>query len=112
MLKELLFLIKVLFTKQRNTLEIMEMKYFPFKGFLAMSWCGYLITKDKSKITPIVKNHERIHLDQALQFKSWIHYYLTYLWYWLKCLSYRNNPFEVEAFMNQYNYNYKVQNWV
>ena len=39
------------------------MKHFPFKGFLAMSWCGYLITKDKSKITPIVKNHERIHLD-------------------------------------------------
>lgn len=111
MIEELIFLIKVLFTKQRNTLEILEMQYFPFKGFSAMSWCGYIITRNKSRLSAVTLNHERIHLDQALQFKSWIHYYLTYLWYCIKTLSYRNNPFEVEAYQNQFNCNYKVKNW-
>lgn len=112
MIKELIYLIKLLFTKQSDELEVIKMKHFPFPGFGAMSWCGKIITK-YNYVDDIMKNHERIHLEQALQFKSWISYYITYLWYWIKGnpflkSSYYTIPFEIEAYGNEKNFNYKA----
>jgi hypothetical protein len=56
------------------------MKYFPFEGYSAMSWCGKIITR-KDKVSDKVINHERIHLDQALELaksektSTWLTYY-------------------------------------
>lgn len=110
MIKELIYLIKLLFTKQSDELEIVKMKHFPFTGYSAMSWCGKLITK-QTYIDDILINHELIHLHQALHFTSWISYYLTYLWYWLKgksftAASYYTIPFEMEAYGNEKDLNY------
>ena len=65
------------------------MKYFPFQGYSAMSWCGKVITR-KDKVSDKVLNHERIHLDQALELakvektSTWLTYYWQYLKYWLR----------------------------
>lgn len=100
MITELWYLIKLLFTKQTNQLEIVKMKYFPFKGYKAMSWCGKIITRE-DRLDIITINHERIHLEQALRYGSWIKYYLAYLWEYIK-YGYADNKFEIEAYENQY----------
>lgn len=105
MIKELLYLIKLLFTPLTTELEVVTMKHFPFKGYKAMSWCGKIITREYV-IDKITMNHERIHLEQALRYGSWIKYYLAYLWEWIR-YGYSNNKFEIEAYTNQYNFNYK-----
>lgn len=113
MIKEFWYLVKLLFTKQSNQLEVVKMKHFPFKGYSAMSWCGKIITR-KDNIGTTTRNHERIHLEQALFFNNWIHYYIIYLWYWIIGLpiiypfrsAYYTIPFEVEAYANEYIYDY------
>lgn len=112
MIKELLYLIKLLFTSQSQDVEIVKLNYFPFKGYSAMSWCGKIIIKDY-EINDSTLQHEYIHLLQALQFKSWIRYYLMYLWYWIignpfSQSSYYTIPFEMEAYGNELNPDYKV----
>lgn len=98
-INELFYLIKLLFTKQTNQLEIITMKHFPFKGYKAMSWCGKIITREYV-LDEITINHEIIHLEQALRYNSWIKYYLVYLWECIKH-GYRNNKFEIEAYQNE-----------
>ena len=57
----------------------------------------------------ISKNHERIHLMQALTCNdSWVRYYLSYLWEWLKCgflapmsANYVTSKYESEAYANE-----------
>ena len=45
-----------------------------------MSWCGKIITR-KDKVNKTIINHERLHLEQALQLakqeksSSWLTYY-------------------------------------
>lgn len=109
MIKELFYLIKLLFTKQSNQLEVVTMKHFPFEGFSAMSWCGKIITR-KEDVGTTTKNHERIHLEQALYFKSWVKYYVVYFWWWVKGFStsaYYTIPFEMEAYGNESDYDYQ-----
>ena len=92
------------------------MNHFPFQGYLAMTWCGKIITRKPEKISAVVKNHERIHLWQALQYKSWLDYYWQYLKYWVKggpimapaSAAYYTIPFEMEAYGNERNFDYKV----
>ena len=99
-----------------DQVEIVKMKYFPFQGYLAMSWCGKIITRKPEKISAVVKNHERIHLWQALQYKSWLAYYREYLKEWIKggpimapaSAAYYTIPFEMEAYGNEHDFNYKV----
>jgi hypothetical protein len=51
-------------------------------------------------------NHELIHIEQ-IRDCGVILFYILYLWYWVKYgFSYRNNPFEVEAFDNENNMEY------
>lgn len=58
-------------------------------------------------------NHEAIHIRQ--QEELWvIGFYILYVYYWLKNFlyyqhsshAYYNIPFEIEAYKNQYNYEY------
>ena len=60
MIGELLLLIKLLFTKVKDSVEILQLKHFPFKGFSAMFWCGKIITRN-NYLPPKVINHELIH---------------------------------------------------
>ena len=121
MIKELWFLIKTLFSSLSDQVEVVQMKYFPFKGYSAMSWCGKIITR-KDRVDRTVINHERLHLEQALQLakqeksSSWLTYYWQYLKYWIKgnpliapaSSAYYTIPFEMEAYGNEHDFNYKV----
>ena len=120
MFKELIWLIRKLFTKVKDkSLVYKQMKYFPFKGYLAMQWCGYLVSKeDFSSISKSVVLHENIHIKQAVKYsnKRWIRYYLSYLLQYLKGnplfhpkIAYYTNPYEMEAYANQHNINYLKQ---
>lgn len=120
--KELFVLIQMIFgrTEKCDKLEILQMKYFPFKNYSYMMWCGKLVTRKNITIRNIpshVGNHENGHLIQAKFYKWWIQYYLVYFWEWLKGIpfwppfnsAYYTIPFEVQAYANQhipeYDYN-------
>ena len=119
MFKELWYLIKLLFSDITNQkAEIVKMKYFPFQGYSAMSWCGKVITR-KDNVSDKILNHERIHLEQALELaklektSTWLTYYWQYLKYWIKGdpfseSAYYTIPFEMEAYGNEDNFDYKV----
>ena len=114
MIKELLILIKLLFNNNpryiKGGIEIKDMKHFPFKGYKAMSWCGYIIHRiGTSNIDNKTITHETIHLNQAKRSGSWIKYYWQYFIEWLKgnpiiapaSSAYYTNPFEMEAYANE-----------
>lgn len=122
---ELKQLIKYLFKgspKKTNKLEVIQMKWFPFSGYSAMSWCGKLITKNSKLIDESLLRHETIHLKQAQQYGSWLTYYIIYLKEWIKgkpftspmSSAYYTIPFEVEAYANEdkpgYETNYNPKN--
>lgn len=109
---ELIQLVKYLFAttpKSVDELEIVKMDHFPFKGYIAMSWCGKLITRYPELISDTVKRHETTHLLQAKQYGTWFGYYAKYLIEFFKG-NYYTIPFEVEAYANEdkpeYNLNY------
>lgn len=122
MIKELLILIKLLFKSNprdiKGSVEVLDMKHFPFKGYKAMSWCGYIIhrigTGDIDNKTII---HETIHLNQAKRSGSWVKYYWQYFIEWLKgnpiiapvSSAYYTNPFEMEAFANEKFSSYPIE---
>lgn len=118
MIKELWYLIKALFNPLTDQIEVIKMKYFPFPGYSAMSWCGKIITK-RDKVSDKDVNHEKIHLEQALQIakqentNTWLTYYWQYLKYWIKGnpfseSAYYTIPFEMEAYGNEHDFTYKV----
>lgn len=80
--KETWWIIKQLFTKvEADKVEYKHMDHYPFSGYSAMSWCGYLLSrKPESQIKPTTWNHENIHLYQAKDRKRWISYYWSYIW--------------------------------
>lgn len=117
-IKELWWLAKQLFKdnpKDRDEVTYKQMQHFPFAGYSAMSWCGYLVTrKDESSISESTRTHETIHLKQAQIKGSWIKFYLSYLKEWLKGnpiihpsqSAYYTIPYEAEAYANQYRPSY------
>lgn len=112
MIKELWYLIKLLFSPISDKLELVQLKHFPFKGYLFMMWCGKMIYRDdvldylrtQKGLRSI--RHETIHLMQARDTGSWIKFYLIYLWEWIKGnplihpaqSAYYMIPFEVQAY--------------
>ena len=120
MIKELWILIKMLFRSNPSDmvgkdLEVVEFKHFPFKGYKAMSWCGRIIHREgSSQVNETTLNHEKIHLMQAMMCNdSWIRYYLSYLWEWLKCgflaplsANYMTSKYESEAYANEEDFEY------
>lgn len=62
--KETWWLVKQLFTttKNKDKVQYKHMDHYPFSGYSAMSWCGYILTKKKeSDIKTTTWNHENIH---------------------------------------------------
>ena len=120
MFKELWKLGKMLFTKPvlKDTMEVLRMNNFPFKGYAAMSWCGNCIVR--SDYTKSIKDttlkHEQIHLQQGVREGSWIKFYLKYVWEWIKgnpliapaTSAYHTIPYEVEAYANDDDPNYVI----
>lgn len=111
MIQELFFLVKQLFKKPYYSAgsTVLRFKHFPFNGYSAMFWCGYIIARADAVINGTILSHERIHAYQATRYKRYIYYYLAYLWYWLKSnplkspseAAYYLNRFEVEAYANE-----------
>lgn len=94
--KETWWLVKQLFTttKNKDKVQYKHMDHYPFSGYSAMSWCGYILTKKKeSDIKTTTWNHENIHLQQAENKGSWLKYYTDYVWEWIK-----GNPITYPAY--------------
>lgn len=106
-LKELIRLIFATSPKNIKELEILEMSCFPFSGYLAMSWCGKIVTRYPDAIDETTVRHETTHLLQAKQCGSWISYYFKYLIEWFKG-NYYTIPFEVEAYANEHKLDYNI----
>ncbi len=85
-------------------------KLFAIRG--AAWFPGIVIVNDKTDKRLV--NHEKIHLYQQLEL-LYIGFLLVYLYYSI-FRGYRNHPFEIESWENQYNYNYldtrKWYSWV
>ena len=127
MIKELWLLVKMLFASKPievEDLDVMQMEYIPFKGYKWMMWCGWMIYRkeNEERILSEIKtdafkrslSHERIHLAQAQTFNSWIGYYLSYFWHWVKhcpwiapsSACYYLNRYECEAYAQEDNPDY------
>lgn len=121
MFKELWQLVKMLFDTRPSDvafkeMEVVDMKHFPFKGYKAMAWCGYIIHRvGTSEVDARTRNHEKIHVMQAMYQTndSWVRYYLAYLWEWLRrgflapmSANYYCSRFESEAYANEDNFGY------
>lgn len=114
--KETWWIVKQLFTKVKaDKVEYKHMDHYPFSGYSAMSWCGYLLSrKPESQIKPTTWNHENIHLYEAKDKKRWISYYWSYVWEWIKgnpiiysaSSAYYTIPYEMEAYANDDNFDY------
>lgn len=60
--KETWWLVKQLFTttKNKDKVQYKHMDHYPFSGYSAMSWCGYILTKKKeSDIKTTTKDLQR-----------------------------------------------------
>lgn len=67
--KETWWLVKQLFTttKNKDKVQYKHMDHYPFSGYSAMSWCGYILTKKKeSDIKTTTWNHEINHFNQYI----------------------------------------------
>ena len=115
--KEYWTLVKVFFTKVKDTLTHCEMKHVLWKGYSAMMWCGLLITRPNYYVFKKTKTHEGIHLQQAKQKGSWFSYYLSYLGEYLWNLlflwmgadgAYYSISYEMQAYGNEDREDYKV----
>lgn len=116
MFGELITLAKMLFGKtEYRQPTVLVMKHFPFKGFSAMMWCGYIVTRKKDyELSDKTMRHEEIHIQQAYRYSHWYKYYLRYLWEWLKgnpiihpaIGAYMTIPFEMEAYANVHRLSY------
>lgn len=117
MIKELWILVKLLFASKPSDIdkvEVVDMCHFPFKGYKAMAWCGYVIHRiGASAVNEKTLNHERIHLMQAKVCGSWVKYYLSYLWEWMRIgfmapmkANYYTSKYESEAYANEDDYDY------
>nr|DAD56671.1 MAG TPA: hypothetical protein [Caudoviricetes sp.] len=45
-------------------MKVIQNKFIPFPGYKYINLFGVIFTRDKSKITDIEYNHEKIHLKQ------------------------------------------------
>lgn len=114
--KETWWIAKQLFTKVKaDEVKFKKMDHYPFKGYSAMSWCGYLLSrKEKEQIKPSTWTHETIHLLQAKDRGSWFSYYMSYVWQWIKgnpimhpsSAAYYTICYEMEAYANDSNPEY------
>lgn len=121
--KEIFTLAKLLFVsrpKDKDSLELMQMRHFPSRGYLFLMWCGKMVYRadnaDYVRATFGTEafrqsmTHETIHLLQAQRHGSWVAFYLRYVWEWVKgnpftapsISAYYTSPYEMEAYGNEY----------
>ena len=99
------------------------MHVIPF-GAKYMMWCGVVMYKESSKklidsqrdkeCFKESMNHEKIHLRQAQVKGSWLKFYASYVWEWIKGIpfwppfdsAYHTIPYEMEAYGNESDFAY------
>lgn len=117
LIKEWATLISALFkNKPDQPLKQVEMKYVLWPGYVALCWCGLLITRPGYKLSDSTINHEDIHRQQALILGTYLKFYFLYVFEWLGSLlctlsfsgAYETSRFECQAYGNQDNLGYKV----
>lgn len=96
-------------------MKVIQNKFIPFKGYKYINLFGLIFTRDKSKITNVEYNHEKIHLKQ-MQEMLWIFFYIWYIleyciiWFLRlfdkQNIKYHDISLEEEAFNNQYDFEY------
>lgn len=121
MMKELWILVRLLFGSRPSDyigceLNMEEWKHFPFDKKKCMTWCGIIIKREDSlPLTDERKNHEKIHIMQAMMCDdSWVRYYINYFWNWVKhcpwvspsSACYYLNKYESEAFVHEQDFSY------
>ena len=106
-------------------MKVIQNKLIPFPGYKYINLFGIIFTRDKSKISDIEYNHEKIHLKQ-MQEMLWIFFYIWYMIeyfiIWLVRFSdkqntkYHDTSFEEEAYNNENNFDYtktrKHYSWI
>ena len=103
-------------------------RLLPPPGFLGITLFGRVWTRhSREELAAFLQtergrvfvNHERIHLIQARTLRWWGVFYAVYFWYWLKLflvsfhspMAYLTNPFEMEAYANERDLNFRVSHW-
>lgn len=92
-------------------MKIIYNNYIPFKGFRAINLFGVCFARRGQVMTPQSINHEKIHTAQMKEL-WYIGFYILYFIEWVYRLvfhtstAYRGISFEVEAYNNQYDYDY------
>ena len=102
--------------------------WFLLPNFAALTWKGYAYCKTREmadkinstdKIDSKLESHETIHIRQARSMNdSWFKFYLKYVWEYICNLPlifiniyapYMFMPIEIEAYLNQDNWDYCMQ---
>ena len=113
-----------------NKVEIKWNNLLPFRNYLAITIFGKMNIRNKNKTRwekyydderkNTVLNHEMVHVLQARSTNdNWFEFYILYIWYWFICfivtfnqrLSYKTNPFELEAYAEEKNMKYTESCW-
>jgi hypothetical protein len=86
-------------------MRTIQNKFIPFKGYSAIMLFGFLLTRDKRKVTERTIRHESIHARQMWELLV-VGFYVWYFIEWMirlfmKGNAYRNTSFEREAYTNQ-----------
>lgn len=108
-------------------MKIIENKFIPPRGFIAIMLFGVIFTRDRSRIDPVTINHEAIHLAQMKE-TLYLGFYIIYLAEYILQLfrqgfnskkAYMAIRFEIEAFAHEKDleylkyrpsHNYKIRN--
>ena len=94
-------------------MKIIVNKLLPPKGYVAINIFGFLLCRDRKKVTRIVINHEKIHTAQMKEL-LYVFFYILYgiefllrlVWYLDSHAAYRNVSFEREAYAKEKYYAY------
>ena len=110
-----------------NKIQTVKAKkaWFLLPGFSALTWKGCVYCRSQKaadminatdEIDSKLESHETIHVRQAESMNnSWFNFYARYIWEWIKNLPlisinikapYKFMPLEMEAYMNQDNWDY------
>jgi len=91
-------------------MKVIYNRFIPIKGFSAINLFGVIFArKEYNPLSKKTINHEKIHDAQAKEFVfGYFSFYAFYLRYWLK-FGYKNNPFEREAYDNDFKPRYLFQ---
>lgn len=102
-------------------MKIIYNNYIPFKGYKLITIFNYIFVRKGTKISDKDYNHEYIHYQQEKE----LLFIFFYIWYLVEFIiklilmlnwkkAYKSISFEIEAYNNQDNLNYKRNryNWI